>query len=395
VSPAAPIEAPTMLPLPAGETGGSVSRRADPWLIGATVALLTVGLVVVYSASAVRSYQSTGASTGYLFKHLSSVAIGLVAMSVTLRVPVERWSRLAYPLLGLSLVLLIAVFVPGLGRRVNGALRWLSIGPLNFQPAELAKLAVVVFLAHSLAKKRTLVRSFSVGILPHMLVVGLIALLVILQPDFGTCVIIVGTLGLVLFAAGARVAYLILGALLAVPPALFYISTKPHAWKRILAFVNPEAHKRDIGYQIWESLVSFGSGGAFGAGLGRGQQKLYFLPEAHTDFVFAVVGEELGFVGVVLVVALFGILIARGLRIARHAETRLATFLAFGVVGWLGLQTLTNMLVVVSLLPTKGLTLPLVSFGRSSMIVTLAAIGIVLRVGAEAAARAAETGKGR
>ena len=279
--------------------------------------------------------------------------------------------------------LLSAGWSPGGGRGVNGALRWIAIGPATFQPAELTKLAVVVYLAHSLAKKREMVRTFSVGVLPHVAVTALVVGLIILQPDFGTSVIVMATLGMMLFVAGARIAYLILAGLAALPGAIYYISTKPHAWERILVFINPEAYRSNIGYQIWESLVSFGSGGAAGAGLGQGQQKLYFLPEAHTDFVFAVVGEEMGFVGALLVLGLFGVLVFRGLRLAHRASCRLTMFLSFGITAWIGVQALINMMVVVALLPTKGLTLPLVSFGRSSVVVTLLAIGILLRISAE------------
>ena len=235
--------------------------------------------------------------------------------------------------------------------------------------------------------KREMVKSFSVGFVPHVAITGGVIGLVAIQPDFGTSVIIMATMGLMLFAAGARIGYLILGAVLAIPPAIYYISTKPHAWKRILAFINPEAYKSDIGYQIWESLVSFGSGGMVGAGLGQGRQKLYFLPEAHTDFVYAVIGEELGFVGAVVVVALFAILVARGIRLSMRASCRLTMYLSFGISAWIGMQALTNMLVVISLVPTKGLTLPLVSFGRSSLVMTMLAIGLLLRISAEERSR--------
>lgn len=384
---AATAPAPTTLPLPAEATPSRMARRVDPWIVGATIGLLALGTVVVYSASAVRSYASTGSSTLFLMKHLFSVALGLAAMTAAIRIPTERWSKWAYTLLIISMLLLLAVFVPGVGRRVNGALRWISWGPLTFQPAEFAKLAIVVYLAHSLAKKREMVKSFSVGFVPHVAITGVVIGLVAIQPDFGTSVIIMATMGLMLFAAGARIGYLILGAVLAIPPAIYYISTKPHAWKRILAFINPEAYKSDIGYQIWESLVSFGSGGMVGAGLGQGRQKLYFLPEAHTDFVYAVIGEELGFVGAVVVVALFAILVARGIRLSMRASCRLTMYLSFGISAWIGMQALTNMLVVISLVPTKGLTLPLVSFGRSSLVMTMLAIGLLLRISAEERSR--------
>jgi cell division protein FtsW len=304
-------------------------------------------------------------------------------MAVVMRIPSEKWSKHACALLAFSIFLLLAVFFPSVGRRVNGAVRWIAVGPITFQPAELIKLALVVYLAHSLAQKREMVQSFSVGFLPHVMVTGLIVLAMLLQPDFGTSVIVLSVLGLMLFVAGAKISYLVLGIICSLPAGVIYISTKPHAWKRIVAFIEPETYKHSIGYQVWESLVTFGSGGVLGTGMGQGQQKLFFLPEAHTDFVFAIIGEELGFVGVVLIVILFSALVTRGLIISKNASCRFNRYMSFGISVWIGIQALINMLVAVSLLPTKGLTLPLVSFGRSSLVITMIAIGILLRISAE------------
>jgi len=386
------IPAPTTLPMPAGVRSAALAKQIDPWIMGATVGLVGIGIVMVYSASAVRAFGSGGESSSFLMRHLFSVALGMLGLTAALRIPTEKWSRYAYPLLLLSFLMLCAVFVPGLGRRVNGAVRWLNLGFMGFQPGELAKLAVVVYLAHSLAKKRERVAIFSVGFVPHVLVTSAMVLLILIQPDFGTSVIIFATLGLMMFVAGTRIGYLLIAMVLAIPVGFIYVRLKPHAFQRLIVFLDPEAYKSNIGYQIWESLVSFGSGGPFGLGLGQGHQKLYFLPEAHSDFVFAVVGEELGFAGVLLVVSLFVILIGRALTIARRASVRFSMFLAFGIAAWLGCQALINMMVVVALVPTKGLTLPFVSFGGSSMIVGLTAIGVLLRVTAEERALA---GSGR
>ncbi len=373
---------PTILPLPEGIRGAEVAKNVDPWIAAATVFLLSLGTVLVYSASAVRA-QASGDAGLYLVKHGVSIAIGLVAMGIAIRMPVERWSRIAYPLLGIAIALLIMLLVPGVGRRVNGALRWLSFGPVGFQPGELAKLAIVVYLAHSLAKKREKVSSFSIGFLPHVLVTSLVVALVLIEPDIGTSAVIYATLGVMLFAGGTKIGYLVLAVVGAMPVAYHYVMTRPHAWARMLVFLNPEAFKKDIGYQVWESLVAFGSGGGFGLGLGAGQQKLYFLPESHTDFIFAVLGQELGFAGVVAVVIAFAIIIARGSWIASKVTCRFPMFLAFGITTWIGMQAITNMAVAIALLPTKGLTLPLVSYGRSSLVVTMLAVGILLRITAE------------
>lgn len=368
--------------MPAGVRASELARGIDPILTGAIVFLLGIGTVLVYSASAVRA-QASGDAATFLVRHVASIGIGLVAMAAAIRTPLEKWSRFAYPLLGVAILMLIALFIPGLGRRVNGAVRWLSFGPIAFQPGELAKLAIVVYLAHSLAKKRDKVSSFSIGFLPHVIVTSVVVGLIIVQPDIGTSAVIYATLGVMLFAAGTRVGYLVLAVVAALPVAYHYVATRPHAWARLLVFLKPEAYKKDIGYQVWESLVAFGSGGAFGTGLGAGQQKLYFLPESHTDFIFAVLGQELGFVGVLFVVIAFALIVGRGTWIASRASCRFPMFLGFGIAAWIGMQAVTNMAVATALLPTKGLTLPLVSYGRSSLVVTMLALGILLRVSAE------------
>lgn len=376
--------APTMMPAPAGVSGSEMVRAIDPWMASAVVLLLSIGTVLVYSASAVKAQSLAGSSELFLIRHLASVAMGLVLMAIVMRVPIETWSKFAYPMLGLCIILLVSVFIPGVGRRVNGAMRWISVGPASFQPAEFAKLAVVVYLAHSLAKKREKASSFSIGFVPHVAMTSVVVGLILIQPDIGTSAVIFATLGFMLFVAGTRISYLVLAVVGALPVAVHYVMTRPHAFKRILVFLEPEAHKQNIGYQVWESLVSFGSGGAFGLGLGAGKQKLHFLPESHTDFIFAVLGQELGFVGVVVAILAFCTFVGRSLWLASKLPCRFPMFLVFGLSVWLGIQAATNMAVVTALLPTKGLTLPLVSFGRSSLVMTMIAVGILLRASAEA-----------
>ena len=211
------IPAPTTLPMPAGVRSAALAKQIDPWIMGATVGLVGIGIVMVYSASAVRAFGSGGESSSFLMRHLFSVALGMLGLTAALRIPTEKWSRYAYPLLLLSFLMLCAVFVPGLGRRVNGAVRWLNLGFMGFQPGELAKLAVVVYLAHSLAKKRERVAIFSVGFVPHVLVTSAMVLLILVQPDFGTSVIIFATLGLMMFVAGTRIGYLLIAMVLAIP----------------------------------------------------------------------------------------------------------------------------------------------------------------------------------
>jgi cell division protein FtsW len=258
------------------------------------------------------------------------------------------------------------------------------------QPAELAKLAMILWLAHSLAKKSNQVRTFSIGFLPHVLVAGLLMLLCLAQPDFGSAVMIALLTFVVLFAAGAKAGYLLGGVLIAIPIGYAGIASSPYRMRRIQAFLEPFEHRQGAGYQITESLMSFGSGGWTGVGLGDGRQKLLFLPEAHTDFISAIIGEELGFIGVVLLCAAFGWIVFRGLHAAWRAQDEYAAYLATGMTLFIGLQAFTNLAVAMGLLPTKGLALPFVSYGGSSLLVNAAAAGIILNTSRYGVSRAVD-----
>lgn len=388
--------APTMMPLPVGWSGTDYATRVDPLMAGAAAFLLVVGVAAVYSGSAVLAAERFGGSGFFLVRHLSSIALGLVLLAGVVRVPLERWSALAYPLLILTFVLLLLTASTPLGQAANGATRWFKLGPLRIQPAELAKLAVVLYLAHALAKNRERVSLLRVGFLPHVIVVSVLVALLLEQPDLGTSAVIYGTLGAMLFVAGARTAYLVLAVLAAVPVLFVYIERYPHAWKRIQVFLAPESDPRGAGYHVYQSLVAFGSGGPVGVGLGEGTQKLFFLPEPHTDFIYATIGQELGFLGAAAVLLAFSILVGRGLIVANRLPCRFPMFLTCGMAVWLGIQAAIHMGVAVALLPTKGLTLPLVSFGRSSMVVALVAVGVLLRASAEERAhREAGPARGR
>ncbi|MBW2405434.1 MAG: putative lipid II flippase FtsW [Deltaproteobacteria bacterium] len=289
----------------------------------------------------------------------------------------------------MSIVLMVAVAL-GFGRSAGGATRWLTVGPVNVQPAELAKLAMIMWLAHSLAKKSNQMRTFSIGFLPHVLVAGLLMLLCLAQPDFGSAVMIALLTFVVLFAAGAKAGYLLGCVLLAIPVGYAAIASSPYRMRRIQAFLEPFEHRQGAGYQITESLMSFGSGGWTGVGLGDGRQKLLFLPEAHTDFISAIIGEELGFIGIVLLCAAFGWVVFRGLRAAWRAQDEYAGYLAVGMTLFIGLQAFTNLAVAMGLLPTKGLALPFVSYGGSSLLVNAAAAGIILNTSRYGVSRTGE-----
>jgi cell division protein FtsW len=355
-----------------------VAAGSDPVLLALVLALLGFGVVMVYSASAVYAAQKFGAADYFLRRELLWCAIGLVGFAAFARTDYGRLRRWVYPLLALTFALLVSVLL--VGARINGARRWFHFAGVSFQPAELAKLAVVLYLAHSLAKKAEKVRTFTVGFLPHMAIAGAVMLLLLKQPDLGTAVILGLTTLLLLFVAGARVSYILIAFLAAAPVVYQAIVATPWRLRRMLAYIDPWPYRYDVGYQITESLISIGSGGLFGLGLGDGKQKLFFLPEAHTDYILAIVGEELGLVGLCCVAATFVLLVWRGARAALRARDAFGCYLGFGITALFALQAAVNLGVVLGSLPTKGLPLPFVSFGGSTLVVDLVAAGILLNI---------------
>ena len=352
----------------------------DRVLVGAVLALAAFGVVMVFSSGAVFAAKKYGDSTYFLKRELIYAILGLGALSFASRVDYSIYRKLAYPLLFVTLALLAAVLK--LGSRAGGAIRWFRAGPLSFQPGELAKLALCVYLAYLLARKAEKVRVFSVGFLPPLLVTGLMMVLLLKQPDFGTAAIF-GAVALgMLFVAGTRTSYLILAVLVAAPAGWQFIVSTPFRMRRMLAFLDPWAFRRDVGYQITESLISVGSGGVTGLGLGDGRQKLFFLPEAHTDFILSIVGEELGLIGILFVIGAFGVLVWRGLRTAFRARDVFGSYLAFGITAMFGLQALVNIGVVLGSLPTKGLPLPFISYGGTSLLMSLFAAGVLANISA-------------
>jgi len=352
--------------------------KFDRVLLMAVMSLVSLGLVMVYSASAITAQQRLGDGFYYLKRQVMAAGLGLFAMTLALRIGYRRFARLVYPLLVCALALMAAVLLPGVGTTVGGARRWIRLLGFSIQPAEIAKLAWVLYLAYSLAQKREKVALFSIGFLPHLLMAGVLVALCMAEPDFGSSVAILFLLFILLFAAGTKLSYLVGSVLLALPIAYRAIASSSYRKKRILAFLDPWAHRHDVGYQVAESLMSIGSGGLLGLGLGEGRQKLFFLPEAHTDFVFAIIGEELGLLGVAAVVTLYGVILWRGLRASLSASESFGTYLGFGVTCLIGFQAIVNIFVAMGLLPTKGLTLPFISYGGTSLIVMMGAAGILL-----------------
>jgi cell division protein FtsW len=353
----------------------------DRTLLVVTLLLLAVGVVMVYSASSAVGLSRYEDAGYFLKRQLLWVVCGLAAMAVTARLNVWGWQRLAFPLLLVVGALLALVLAPSFGAEVNGARRWLRLGGWSVQPSELAKLAVICYLARYVARHAGRIGDFWRGLLPPLLISGTIVALVLAEPDLGTAVVIAALTLVLLFVGRARLSHLGGLVLAAVPALVILIAASPYRRQRLLAFLDPWEDPQASGFQIVQSFLAIGSGRVGGLGLGESRQKLLFLPEPHTDFIYSVIGEELGLIGCLAVLILFVLFVWRGLVIARRAEEPFIRSLAVGITAMIGLQALLNMAVVTGLLPTKGLTLPFLSYGGSSLVVDLAAVGILLAIG--------------
>lgn len=366
------------------QTGIAAKRRGfglDPLLLTIVVLILAVGIVMVTSASYIIASGKYGDGFHYTKKQGLAMVIGLGAMYLFSMVNPSVWKRLAYPFMLCGIVLLSLVFVPGIGVEMGGSHRWIRL-PFGFflQPSEVIKYAIIIFFANSLAKKGDGIRDFAVGFLPHVLVMGVVVLLILMQPDFGTAVIITTVGFMMLFVAGVRLQHLLGSAILCLPFLIQVAISAQYRMSRIRSFLDPWGDPLNSGFQIIQSLVAFGCGGLWGVGIGKGIQKLFYLPQPHTDFVFAVVGEELGLFGVVLLILLFYLLICRGLTVAIRSGDTFHRYVAFGITSLIGLQATLNMAVCMGMLPTKGLPLPLVSLGGTSLVMNLAGLGILMAI---------------
>lgn len=358
----------------------------DAWLLGAAVTLLALGLVMVYSSSITIADRQLGQPGYYLLRQSAFVITGLLLASLTFTLPLRLWQH-AGPLLLLSgFVLLALVLVPGVGREVNGSMRWISLGPVNLQVSELVKLFVVVYLAGYLVRRGDEVRASIKGFLKPMLILALLGVLLLLEPDFGATAVMVATALGMMFLGGVRLwQFLVLLLLVLATLAVLAVSS-PYRMQRLTAFLDPWADPFNSGFQLTQALIAFGRGEWLGVGLGGSIQKLFYLPEAHTDFVFAVLAEELGLLGATLVILLFGIMVWRAFAIGKLAEAGghgFAAYLAYGLGLWIGLQAYINIGVNMGVLPTKGLTLPLMSYGGSSIVVMCLVVALLQRVAYE------------
>ncbi len=362
-------------------------RRPDYLLLASTIALLVLGTLMVYSASFVVAHNEFNDDAYFLVRQLMWIGVGGVGLLLAMRIDYRRWRLLSLPIMFVCIGLLVLVLVPGIGTSNYGAVRWIRLGPVQLQPSEIAKLAIILYLADWLARRGRMVGEFMKGLLPFAIIVGIVAMLVEVQPDLGTTAIIVGASACLFFVAGANLLHIALLAMAGFGAGLALMAhLSGYQLDRIRAFTDPWSNIQGSGWHTAQGLIAVGSGGVFGHGLGNGLQKYYWVPNAHTDAIFAIIGEELGFVGCIGVLLLFGILSWRGFFIAWQAQDAFARLFATGLTCMLTLQALVNVAVITNSLPYTGVTLPLVSFGGSSTVISLIAIGLLLNISRQPAA---------
>jgi cell division protein FtsW len=371
-----------------GASTGAPAQTYDRHLLFAVLLLVGIGIVMVYSASSALALKKYGSSFHFLKKQALFSLIGMVVLVVFSHIPFRVYRSLTYPVLLTSLGLLVAVLVSGAGLSAGGSQRWMRLGPVTFQPVEAARLALVFYMAYSLSKKRDGLRQFRIGFVPHVLVLAVFAVLLMLQPDFGSVVIFSALVWVMMFVAGVPIRHLLSALLLMAPLAYYLMVGAAYRIRRLVSFLDPWQYPDGEGYQIIHSLMAFGTGGLWGTGVGKGYQKLFYLPEPHTDFIFAVIGEELGFLGVVFILGLYGIVLWRGISIAFRCRDEFGMYMALGITTAIGLQVSINLGVALGLLPTKGLTLPFLSYGGTSLLLNMASIGILMNIGAQHAGKA-------
>ena len=361
----------------------SSSAMYDKWFVAAIMGLLLIGLMMVSSSSVMIATKNYHQPFYFLVRQTAYLSIGSMLAMVVMRVDTTIWQKHSVALLGICLLCMVLVLIPGIGKMVNGSRRWLALGPIGIQVSELAKFLVVIYISGYLVRQQERNKNQILGFIKPMIVLAIVASLLLMEPDFGATVVIVSTVMMMLFLSGVKwLYYLILIVCVAVAMAMLAVAS-PYRVARLTAFLNPWADQFKSGYQLTQALIAFGRGGWFGMGLGDSVQKLFYLPEAHTDFLFAVLAEELGFLGIIVVIVLYGILFWRGMMIGFQAfqQNRLfAAYIAYGLSCWLFFQALINMGVNSGMLPTKGLTLPFLSYGGASLVVNCLVVALLLRI---------------
>ncbi len=355
-------------------------KKPDLILLLVTLLLVTVGTVMIYSSSSILATERFRDGQFFLKKQLFFVVLGFLTMVLMTRIPYYQLRKLAWPGILVSALLLCAVWIPPLGVRAGGAVRWLRLGVFSFQVSELVKVTLILFLAHFLTQRVNRIQEFRQGLLIPLAVTGVMVGLILLQPDFGTTVIIGVITFLMIYLAGGRIAHLAGLAALALPVAIWLLVRKSYRLARLMTFLDPWKDPRHSGFQIIQSLISFGSGGALGVGIGDGMQKLFYLPEPHTDFILAVIAEESGFIGVTLILFLYVVLIVRGFQISLKAPDLFGNLLAAGLTMMIALEAFINIAGVMGLIPLKGLALPFLSYGGTSLLMSLVSVGILLNI---------------
>ena len=353
--------------------------KIDYIFLFTVLALSAMGLIMVFSASPTMALK-LGDSYYYLKRHIFYLLLGFSALYFGVRVDLEILKKWSVPILVSSILLLLLVYIPGVGKRISGALRWIDLAIFSFQPSELIKFTLVLFLATVLSKMGEKIKDFFRGLLPLLILLGLVSALIIMQPDLGTAISIAGTTFIMFFCAGTRALHLVLLGGAGIAGVIGLSLSSAYRVRRMIAFLNPWKDPQGAGFHILQSLLAIGSGGLFGLGLGASRQKFFYLPQQFTDFIFAILCEELGFVGGLGIIILFIIFAARGFRIAFTAPDSFSFLLASGLVSWLTLQALINIMVVVGLLPTTGIPLPFISYGGTATIVSLFSAGILLNI---------------
>ncbi|MBU1147982.1 MAG: putative lipid II flippase FtsW [Candidatus Omnitrophica bacterium] len=356
-----------------------MKKEANTLLIIATI-LICAGIVMVYSSSSYHAYETFYDSAYYLKRHIFHFIVGLVLAGFTLKFDYRKLRRYARPLLGTSIVILVLVLLPGIGHEAGGARRWIRVGFLGFQPSELAGLCLIVYLADALDRKQERIRSFYYGLMPLLIVSGLLVMLVLLQPDLGSAAALLTVAILMLFIGGMNIIQIIPFVISAVPIFYFLIWKVPYRLKRIVGYLDPWTRAEDAGFQIVQSFLALGSGGIFGLGLGCSRQKLFYLPQAHTDFIFSIIGEELGLIGTLGIVFLFGLFVWQGMKIAIKASDLFSKFLAMGITTNIGLKAIINIAVSTGAIPTKGLPLPFISYGGTALIFNMVGVALLLSI---------------
>ncbi len=371
----------------------SPAKQPDYMLIAIIFALVFFGIIMVFSSSYIMAYKWYGDSYYFFTKQAFSALIAIIVFLVTMNIDYQFWRKFATPILIISLFLLIILYIPGVTRYVRGARRWLYLGSFPFQPSELAKVALILYIADCLTRKTSKdIGTFVRGILPVFLVTAFIFILVFAQPDFSTGIVILGCSFIMLFIGGSRITQLFNLIIFLTPPGILLILGKEYRRVRLLSFLNPWEDPLKSGFHIIQSLLALGSGGLSGVGIAQSRQKFFYLPDQHTDFIFSIIGEELGFLGTSIVIMLFLVFLWRGFMIARKAKDTFGALLAAGITSLIAIQAIVNISVVTKVFPTTGITLPFISYGGSSLIVNMFCCGILLNISKNIKVNSGETG---